>query len=164
MMGLNWPGPNQNGSATMGWQPTAEAGELTHGAQVVAAPADSDSRGRDRWRGRVVEDAGGVDTRFEAVGRWETHQGLASTVAHSGGRKPAVLDGASHRGARLVGRRAAQPQCPTRGGGGRSAQNRRHAVHGEAPAEADGRRPRLASGSSSRRSTVWGRFLLRRAR
>jgi hypothetical protein len=57
----------------MGWQPTAEAGELTHGARVVVAPVDSGDRRRDRWRGRVGEDAIWVDTRFEAVGQWETH-------------------------------------------------------------------------------------------
>jgi hypothetical protein len=32
-VGLNCPGPNHLGPATMGWQPTAEAGELAHGAQ-----------------------------------------------------------------------------------------------------------------------------------
>jgi hypothetical protein len=117
----------------MDWQPTAEEGELAHGARVVAAPTDSDSQQRVRWRGRVEENAGWVDTRIEAVGRWETHQGLASTTARSGRSKLAVLGGASRRGAWLAGRRAAQPQCPARGGGGRPAQNRRHAVHSEAP-------------------------------
>jgi hypothetical protein len=52
----------------MGWQPTVEAGELAHGVRVVAAPVDSGGRRRDRWRGRVEEDAGWVDTRIEAVG------------------------------------------------------------------------------------------------
>jgi hypothetical protein len=32
----------------MGWQPTAEAGELAHGARVVAAPVDFSDRRRDR--------------------------------------------------------------------------------------------------------------------
>jgi hypothetical protein len=91
----------------MGWQPTAEAGELAHGTRVVAAPVDSGDRRRDRWRGWVREDADWVDTRFEAVGRWETHQGLASTTARSSGSKPTVLGGASRRGAWLAGRRAA---------------------------------------------------------
>jgi hypothetical protein len=95
----------------MGWQPTAEAGELAHGARVVVAPVDSGDRRRDWWRGQVGEDVGWVDTRFEAVGggRWETYQGLASTIARSGGSKPAMLGGASRRGAWLAGQRAAQP-------------------------------------------------------
>jgi hypothetical protein len=114
MVGLNWPSPNQNGPATMGWQPTAEVGELTHGVRVVTAPADSGSRQPDWWRGWVGEDAGGVDTRFEEVGRWETHQSFASTMAHSSGRNSVVLGGASHREAWPMGQRAAQPQCLAR--------------------------------------------------
>jgi hypothetical protein len=43
-----------------------------------------------------------------------------------------VLSGASHEGAWLAGRRAAQSQCLAWGGGGRPAQNRRRAVHSEA--------------------------------
>jgi hypothetical protein len=107
--------------------------ELAHGARVVAAPADSDSRQRNRWRGRVGEDASWVDTRIEAVGHWETHQGLASMMVHLGRSKPAVLGGASRQGAWLAGRRAAQPQSPARGGGGRPARNQRRAVHSVVP-------------------------------
>jgi hypothetical protein len=120
----------------MGWQPTAEAGELAHGARVVAASVDSGSPQRDRWRGWVGEDAGWVDTRIEAVGQWETHQGLASTMARLGGSKPAVLGGASRRGAWLAGRRAAQPQCPARGGVGRVGRRPKAAMHVEALAVA----------------------------
>jgi hypothetical protein len=73
-----------------------------------------------------------VDTRIEVVGRWETHQGLASMTARLGGSKPAVLGGASHRGAWLAGRRAAQPQCPARGGAGWVGRRLEEAVHVEA--------------------------------
>jgi hypothetical protein len=77
-----------------------------------------------------------VDTRIEAVGRWETHQGLASMTARSSGSKPVVLGGASRRGALLAGRRAAQPQCPTRGGVGRVGRRPKAAEHVEALAVA----------------------------
>jgi hypothetical protein len=82
------------------------------------------------------EDAGWVDTQIEAVGRWETHQGLVSTTMRSSGSKPAMLGGASRRGAWLAGQRAAQPQCPARGGAGRVGRRPEAAVHVEALAAA----------------------------
>jgi hypothetical protein len=77
-----------------------------------------------------------VDTRIEVVGRWETHQGLASTTSCSGGSKPVVLGGASRRGAWLAGRRAAQPQCPAWGGAGRVGRGPEAAMHVDALATA----------------------------
>jgi hypothetical protein len=43
-LGHHWSGPNQNGPATMDWQPTAEAGELAHGTRW--------------WRHRPIPTAG----------------------------------------------------------------------------------------------------------
>jgi hypothetical protein len=95
------------------------------------------------WRLRLIPAAGsetgggGGSGRMPAgwtpeLRRWETHQGLASTTARSGGSKLAMLGGTSRRGAWLAGWRAAQPQCPARGAAGRVGRRPEAAMHVEA--------------------------------
>jgi hypothetical protein len=155
-LGQHWPGPTPSRPAH-GLVAHCLEQWSSHGTRALVALVDSCSRWRDQWMGRVKEDAGGVETQFEVVVRWETHWGSASTLVRSGGRKPVVLGGASHQEAQLVGQRVAQPQCPYRGGGGGPTWDQRRGIHGEAPVEVDGGRPRLASGSSSRWSMAWGK-------
>jgi hypothetical protein len=120
-------------AVSMGWQPTAEAGELTMALEwrrLRSILVTGGETGGGGGSGRMP--AGWtLDLR-----RWETHQGLASMMVRSGGSKPTVLGDASHRGAWLAGRRAAQPQCPARGGAGRVERRPEAAVHVEALAAA----------------------------
>jgi hypothetical protein len=108
------------------------------------------------WRLRSIPVAGGETGGGGGSGRmpagwtlelrrWETHQGLASTTARSGGSKPAVVGGTSHRGAWLVGRRAAQPQCPARGGEGEVGGEPEWPARGRVPGGRRRRRPLVAT-------------------
>jgi hypothetical protein len=108
------------------------------------------------WRLRSIPVAGGETGGGGGSGRmpagwtlelrrWETHQGLASMTARSGGSKPAVVGGTSHRGAWLVGRRAAQPQCPARGGEGEVGGEPEWPARSRVPGSRRRRRPLVAA-------------------
>jgi hypothetical protein len=138
----------------MGWQPTVEAGELAHGARVVAAPVDS---GEPAARGGGEEVLGRHGDVVNSI--WEqrggvAHRGCCSTAV---GGQPEGIGAEGVAGGRWrlvvgVGRRPASGRCSgwCRRGQRRTGAGWRHGGSW---------RQRRSSGSSLRRLCSTTRWL-----